>query len=249
MSSATCTLVTGATSGIGRAITDRLSSSRRLILHGRDAVQLNAALGNCHFSKNHLIWRHDLADAAGVANSLAEMLGNAGVAVDEFVHCAGMAGLLPARSAGVEATIESLNVNFVSAQQIVATLLKKKVNSGTLRNVVAVSSISSRFGVKGYSLYCAAKAALDGWVRALAVELAPGVRVNSVQPGAVLTSTTTSALSDPELNRRILNAHPLGVGQPDDVACMVEYLLSKNSRWITGQQFVVDGGFSADGTA
>jgi NAD(P)-dependent dehydrogenase (short-subunit alcohol dehydrogenase family) len=164
------------------------------------------------------------------------------MAVDGFVHCAGAVHVLPARSARLEAVLESLNVNYVAAQQIIATLLKKRVNPGRLRSVVVISSIWSQFGARGHSLYCASKAALDGMVRALAVELAPDVRVNSVLPGAVRTPMAEAALADPRIVEGLRQNYPLGLGQPADVAAAVEFLMSEDARWITGQQFVVDGG-------
>jgi NAD(P)-dependent dehydrogenase (short-subunit alcohol dehydrogenase family) len=133
-------------------------------------------------------------------------------------------------------------VNYVAAQQIIATLLKKRVNPGRLRSVVVISSIWSQFGARGHSLYCASKAALDGMVRALAVELAPDVRVNSVLPGAVRTPMAEAALADPRIVEGLRQNYPLGLGQPADVAAAVEFLMSEDARWITGQQFVVDGG-------
>jgi NAD(P)-dependent dehydrogenase (short-subunit alcohol dehydrogenase family) len=181
------TLITGASSGIGRAIAKRLAHSHRLILHGRDHVRLEETRISCVNPELHLLWTFDFRNAALVTQALSELLAEHSAAVDSFVHCAGAVHVLPARSAGVEAVLESLNVNYVAAQQIIATLLKKRINSGRLRNVVVISSIWSQFGARGHSLYCASKAALDGMVRALAVELAPDVRVNSVLPGAVPT--------------------------------------------------------------
>jgi len=237
-----CTLVTGASSGIGRAIAQRLSGSRRLILHGRDHARLEETRAACLRPEEHLLWSHDLRLAAEVAPSLTALLAAQGLAVDGFVHCAGTVHVLPARSASLEAVLESLNVNYVAAQQIIATLLKKRANPGQLGSVVVISSVWSQFGARGHSLYCASKAALDGMVRALAVELAPDVRVNSVLPGAVRTPMAEPVLAEPALAERLRQDYPLGIGQPGDIAAAVEFLLSKNASWITGQQFVVDGG-------
>jgi NAD(P)-dependent dehydrogenase (short-subunit alcohol dehydrogenase family) len=117
----------------------------------------------------------------------------------------------------------------------------------------AIVAIASVFGVVGYRervAYCAAKAGEIGMVRALALDLAPrGIRVNAVSPSLVLTPLARSVLAgekDPAatLARREAE-HPLGrLGRPDDVGAMVAHLCADTGSWITGQNFVVDGGLS-----
>ena len=142
-----------------------------------------------------------------------------------------------------------IDVNFMSAVQIVRVLIRKKVNEKQLRGIVFVSSTASQFGARGMSLYCASKGALDAFMRALAVELAPGVRVNSVLPGAVRTKMTDTMLADEALRDRMDASYPLGIGGPSDVASAIDFLLSDAARWITGQQIVVDGGRTVNITA
>jgi len=227
---------------MGRTICERLARSRRLILHGRDAQRLETTIAACDRPESHLRWSCDFRQPAGVAPSVAKLLSEQKVSVESVVHCAGVVHVLPARTAGLDAVLESLNVNYVAAQQIVATLLQKRVNPGKLRNVVVISSIWSQFGARGHSLYCASKAALDGMVRALAVELAPDVRVNAVLPGAVPTAMSAPAFADPAIAESLKQEYPLGIGQTGDIAAAVEFLLSDDARWVTGQSFVVDGG-------
>ncbi len=86
-------------------------------------------------------------------------------------------------------------------------------------------------------------------MRAAAVELAPQVRVNSVLPGATRSAMTAAMRSDPAVRDRMESDYPLGIGDPDDVAWAAEYLLSDKARWITGQEFVVDGGRTVNITA
>ena len=156
----------------------------------------------------------------------------------------GVVHVQQARSAEVGTVMESLNVNYVAAQQIVATLLKRRHNAGCLRSVVVISSILSQFGARGHSLYCASKAALDGMVRALAVEkLAPDVRVNSVLPGAVRTPMAESGLADPEIASQLKRDYPLGVWQtrrycgarrlPDVRGSTMDYRPAIRHRWRT----------------
>ena len=86
-------------------------------------------------------------------------------------------------------------------------------------------------------------------MKALAVELAPGIRVNSILPGGIRTHMTTEIFNDPDMVAKFNRDYPLGIGEPSDITNMVEFLMSDKSRWITGQQLVVDGGRTSNITA
>ena len=235
------TLITGASSGIGRAVALRLSRERSLLLHGRDAARLEETRKLCEDPDRHALWPCDFEDPARISPSLVRLL-DPYRHIDAFVHCAGIAALLPARSVDHHAALATLNVNFLSAVETLNLLLKKKVNAQQLQAVVLISSIYSRTGARAHSAYCASKAALDGWMRALAVELAPAVRVNSVLPGAIATPMAAAAMEEPDVAEKLRRDYPLGPGDPGDIAAAVEFLLSPSARWITGQEIVVDGG-------
>jgi NAD(P)-dependent dehydrogenase (short-subunit alcohol dehydrogenase family) len=241
MDSANATLITGASSGIGRAIAIQLSRQRALLLHGRDSERLEETRSLCHDPERHALWRCDFADPSCIAPSLIPLL-NPHRHIEVFVHCAGFATVLPARSVDHRTALASLNINFLSAVETLNVLLKKKVNAQQLTSIVLISSIYSRTGARAHATYSASKAALDGWMRSLAVELAPAVRVNSILPGAVATPIAAASLEDPEIAENLRRDYPLGIGQPEDVAGVVEFLLSSAARWITGQELVVDGG-------
>jgi NAD(P)-dependent dehydrogenase (short-subunit alcohol dehydrogenase family) len=243
------TLITGASSGIGRAIALRLACERNVILHGRDAGRLDETGRQCPETSKRLVWRFDLADPAGLESSLAGLLKAYEAVVDTFIHSAGLLTLLPLRSMTPAQISEVMSVNFLSAAQIVNALIKKTNNDKQLRNVVFVSSTASKFGAKAFSIYSASKGALDAMMRSLAVELAPQVRVNSVLPGGIGTRMTAGMLSDAELRDRMERDYPLGLGRAEDVANLVRFLVSDEARWITGQQFVIDGGRTINITA
>ena len=153
-----------------------------------------------------------------------------------------MVTALPMRSVDYSVAQEIMNVNFFSAAEIVHVLLKRKVNGQRLTDILFISSIWSRFGARAHSAYCASKAALDGLMRALALELAPGIRVNSILPGAIRTSMAAEAFADPIIVDKLNRDYPLGLGKPDDIADAIEFVLSQKARWLTGQEIVIDGG-------
>jgi NAD(P)-dependent dehydrogenase (short-subunit alcohol dehydrogenase family) len=122
--------------------------------------------------------------------------------------------------------------------------MNNKFNLGALKSVVYLSSNLSNMGAKGMSAYGASKGAIDTLMRCLAVELAPRVRLNSILPGAIPTEMTKAIFDNEEVRTRMIETYPLGIGEALDICYLAEFLLSNKSKWITGQQFTVDGGRS-----
>lgn len=241
-----CLLITGASSGIGREMAVDLSKQYRLILGGRDISRLEETRLLCHDPSRQLCWAFDLADVSALASALPEFLMKKHAQVSGFVHCAALLKVLPLRSISIDHAQSVMNTNALAAMEITRLLMRKNVNQKALQSIVFISSIASQFGAKGFTAYSASKAALDGLMKSLAVELAPDVRVNSVLPGGVRTPMTEAMYADPEMSERLTRDYPLGVGLPSDVTDAVRFLLSDQSRWITGHQLVVDGGRSAN---
>jgi NAD(P)-dependent dehydrogenase (short-subunit alcohol dehydrogenase family) len=238
------TLVTGASSGIGEAVARRMACSGPLILHGRDPDRLEAVRLSLPRPETHRIWCQDFADGPSTVESLAQMLAELAVPVSAFIHCAAELHVAPVTGTDSAGVLRAFQVNYFSATAILRLLLKKAINLGSLRTVVFVSSISSSFGSRGSSVYAATKGALDSLARSLATELAPVVRVNSILPGAIQTPGTQFLYAS-QGTEKLAEGYLLGQGCTSDIAAMAEFLVSDRSRWITGQQFVVDGGKTA----
>jgi NAD(P)-dependent dehydrogenase (short-subunit alcohol dehydrogenase family) len=242
-------LISGASSGIGREMAVDLSRHYHLILNGRDAARLEETRAKCHSPDEQLCWPFDLDEVGTLAEALPNFLLQHDAMVSGFVHCAALLNVLPLRAMSAAHAQSVMNINVLAAMEVTRLLMRKNVNHKMLRNVVFISSIASQFGAKGFSAYSASKAALDGLMKSLAVELAPDVRVNSVLPGGVRTPMTEAMYADPVMSERLTRDYPLGVGLPSDIGDAVAFLLSDQARWITGHQLVVDGGRSANITA
>lgn len=238
------TLITGASSGIGRGIAERLSRTGPLILSGRDVERLEATRRACADPDVHQIWAHDLLEWADIQSVLKETIAGTGGFVEHFVHSAGVAEMLPVRSMTPQKVLGVMGVNCLAAIELSRLLVKRSVNPRRPRTITFLSSIASIVGVKGRSVYCASKGALDAFMRSLAVELAPGTRVNSILPGVVATPMAAEWIERPEEERAIEERVPLGVGTVEDVVQAVDFMLSERARWVTGQEFVLDGGRS-----
>jgi NAD(P)-dependent dehydrogenase (short-subunit alcohol dehydrogenase family) len=238
-------LITGASSGIGRATARLLAEcGARVVLNGRDAARLDAAVAGLA-GEGHSAIPGSLDDADQVAELVKSSAGTCGPFTGIF-HCAGREIVRPMRMTKRQqldelfaaATFGALGVARAASQ-------KGVVEDGA--SLLFMSSVAGMRGTAGMVGYSAAKAAVDGMVRSLAAELAPRrIRANALAAGAVQTemherlSATlgTEALSDYE------NRHLLGFGKVEDVASAAAFLLGSGSAWITGTTLVVDGGYS-----
>lgn len=233
-------LITGSSSGIGEEMAVQLSHDYNIILNGRDEERLAAVFARLS-EGNHLVWRYDLVGVESVEDSLRALLKDKGITVSYFVHSAGFMKMFPVKVLTSKLFSDSFSINVVSAALITKTLVGRK-NQKALRSVVFISSNISNFGARAFSVYSSAKSGLDGLMRSLAMELAPEVRVNSVLPGGIRTRMTEHLYEDEELIARMAATYPLGLGNVSDIYHTVRFLLSDESRWITGQQITVDGG-------
>ena len=237
-------LVTGASSGIGQSTAILLSKlGAELVLIARNNERLQETLSMLA-GEIHSAISFDLSNIECIKDLIDEICMNK--KLDGVVYSAGIAPIIPVQNIKYEKMLEIMRINYFAFIEIVKLFSKRKYSNGG--SVVAVSSVSSFAGWKGASLYCGSKAALDGSIRALAIELSnKGIRVNSVVPSNIDTkmfNDVANFAGQSEMNS-ILSKQPLGLGHPNDVANAIAFLLSDAARFITGSSFVVDGGYLA----
>ena len=187
-----------------------------------------------------------MSDTQNLESDLASFIKEKDAKISGFVHCAGVMKMIPLKSANYEAFSITYAVNVFAPALITKVLASRRINEHNLKSVVFISSNISNRGARSFSIYGSSKSALDGLMRNLAMELAPTVRVNSVLPGGMITEMTKEIFSDEAKKTEFEKNYPLGIGTPLDISGIVDFLLSDNSKWITGQQITVDGGRTID---
>ena len=234
-------LITGAASGIGRATAKQCHNmGASLVLLDLNENGLNSVKEEIGDS-TIISYALNLTDF----NRLCEVIGQL-PKLDGVFSNAGIVKSLMAKFSGKEDMEKIFEVNTFSHINLVQQLIaQKKLNKGA--SIVFTSSMSGVYaGLVGGSLYGATKAAIAGYCKALAIELAPrGIRVNTIHPGMIETPLTVgTALSQDVLDEDAKN-YPLGrYGKPEEVAYAVVYLLSDATVWMTGSQLLLDGGYS-----
>lgn len=237
-------VVTGATSGIGRAAARRLAAEGwRVAGVGRDPVALRALgveLGDVFVAVTADV------TAAEAPAAIVRAATSGGAALAGLVQAAGIIA-----SGGVDATTdEAWDTMFAVNARAPFRLLREAAPHliAARGAVVNVSSVTGLRAFPGLASYCASKAALDHLTRAAALDLASkGVRVNAVNPGVVITNLHRRGGMDEEKYAAFLDhaksTHPLGrPGTPEEIADLIAFLLSEKSGWITGETIAIDGG-------
>lgn len=239
-------LVTGASSGLGRQAAIQLSQcGARLALIGRNEERLSGTLAALE-GEGHTTCSLDMSDAEISADAIQAIARERG-SFHGIFHSAGTALILPARITKNRHLDDVFAAGVRGAFGIARAASKKGVmfDGGS---VVFMSSVSAIRGRPGMTAYSAAKAAVDGMVRVLAGEVADRrIRINSIIAGAVATTMHTDFVDsmNDEVVRNYEALHMLGFGKPEDVGNAALFLLSDASRWITGTNMIVDGGYTA----
>ena len=235
-------IVTGATSGMGREVALELAAAGAKVLAiGRNAENLKQIKET--FPDNIFPAQVDVCDSTALENAIKNFVVERGK-LNGAVHAAGIYELTPIKSYDVDIAKKIMDISFWAGMDILRLVTKTKYGvSGT--STVLFSSVSAFSHEKGMFAYGATKAAMNCGLQSVAKEIcAKKHRVNSIVPGWVKTPMTEKE-DVAEEKDAVFGRHLLGVGKPEDVIGMVQFLLSDRAKWITGSTVVVDGGYLA----
>lgn len=239
-------IITGASSGIGRETSILLSKlGATLILIDLNEKGLHETAEICENSTKILAL--DLLDSNELKTKILNAVSELGK-VNGFVHLAGRPYLSPLKSLNDKVLLDVLKLNSIAGLELAKICSNKSVFSGESGSFIFISSVYGCVGSAANVGYAMSKSALHGITKSLAIELAPkNIRVNCVAPGFVKTNMldSISGSFNSEYDELINKLHPLGLGNAEDVANAIAFLVSDMAKWITGSIINVDGGFTA----
>ncbi len=240
-------IITGASSGIGRQCAITFSQfGANIILVARNKEKLEQTLNKLN-KGNHITFAHDLTEYDKLEEIINISVGKIG-RISGFVHSAGIEMILPLKGMQPSYYEKMFAINVIAGFEIAKIISKKKYLDEKGASFVFISSVMGILGQPGRVGYCSSKGALISGVKAMSLELAKkNIRVNCVLPGVVETEMSNEMFQrlSEESKKEIVDMHPLGLGMPEDIANASAFLLSDASRWMTGSNLIVDGGYSA----
>ena len=238
-------IVTGASSGIGRQCAiDCSKMGAKVILIARNQERLEETL--CSLDNNdHQVYSYDLTQIDGIKDLVNEIVSSNGK-INGLIHAAGIEITKPIKllePCDFEMIYRTNNLSGFELMRQLSSI--KNMNKGG--SIIFISSITAIIGRSGVAAYAASKGAMISATKTFALELAKRqIRVNCISPGTILTPMMQKYLNDlDEISRqKRVDGFPLGLGETTDISNACIYLLSDASRWITGQNIIIDGGYT-----
>jgi len=239
-------IITGAASGIGKALSQILSElEARLLLIDINEDGLHKLQESLPTESDILILDLTQTDSIkGLIKAKVDTFGK----LNGFVHCAGIPYISPLKTVNTQKSEFLYKLNTYAAIELAKVCSNKQIYAGEHGAFVLISSVYGLVGSAANVVYAMSKGAIISITKALAIELAPkGIRINCVAPGFVKTSmmdTVSNSLNESYI-KTLESLHPMGLGEARAVAEPIAFLLSDAARWITGTVLSVDGGFTA----
>jgi 3-oxoacyl-[acyl-carrier protein] reductase len=238
-SGATVSLIIGAGGAVGTATARLLADEgHRVHLAGRDRSALDALAEEIHAAGVHELDARDIAAVKSIVDTVADDEGR----LDAVANLAGTLLLKPAHLTSAEEWDETIAANLTSAFAVVrAAAPRMRERGGT---IVLASSAAAQTGIANHEAIAAAKGGIIALARSAAATYgAQGVRVNAVAPGLTRSRMTSRLVDNAAQAEASRQMHVLGrLGEPEDVAGLVAWLMGPASSWVTGQTIGVDGG-------
>lgn len=241
----TVSIVTGAGSGIGRAVALALAARGDSVVCGD--LDLAAATATAEMIEGEVSCvAVDVAESASCDSLVATALTRHG-RVDALVCCAGIELGGPADELTDDVWTKVLTVNLSGSFWCARAAARPMIEQGTGGRIVLIGSINSEIALGGQAAYCASKGGVRMLAKALAVDWAPhGITVNTVGPGVVDTPMSARSLGQAERRAQLLSRIPLGrAGDAHEIAALITFLTSPESSYVTGAYLPIDGGWLA----
>ena len=235
-------LVTGASSGIGKDIALRMNALGASVLaNGRDRARLIQIQNSAAHPENFFLEPKELTenikDLPLWVKGLKEKYGR----IKGLVSCAGIIADQPLQVLDESTGKKLFDVNYFAPIFLAKGFADRRVYANENPSIIFIASISAFLGEKAQTFYGASKAALIASAKTLSHELAPKVRVNCISPGPIDTEMTSRAIQTH--GHANIDKCVLGLGNVKDVSALAAFLASQEARWITGQNYILDGGY------
>ncbi len=240
-------LITGAASGIGRQCAiDFSQQGANLILLDINGEELQTTKKLCNQNTICSCYEYNLTDSSKMKEFVNQIVAECGL-ISGMLYCAGIEKTLPYTHLSPNDYEKLYEVNVIGAMNLLKHISKKQYRTENAKYVL-IASITAVVGRPGVAAYAASKGALVSLVKTLSLEMAQkGLTINCISPGTILTPLMQSMMNSltEEQKEERKSGFPLGLGAPSDIANTAMFLLSDASRWITGQNIIVDGGYTS----